>query len=207
LKPLKIILNLLIFVTLLTSCRTIKIQDYLRTYDQEQLIYKFQTDSSGHNIFYDDTLTCKLLVRHNIFWKRLDQNFDIFYFEKSNLKNSSEKDNPFFEFSFCFDNGNLYADKYFDKSANRMSSSLMKLLIPSKIKKGDSFIYQGSDYRGTMKFVGFEDLQWHKLRIQKCLKFSYEETYPKRTYYMWFTKKWGLIKWTKPNGDVGIMYE
>ena len=203
LKPLNIILTLFIFIALLTSCKTVKIQGYFRTYDQEQLIYKFKTDSS----FYDDTLTCKILVRNKIFWKRVDQNFDIFYFDKSNLQNSSEKENPFFGFSFCFEKGNLYAAQYFDKSPNRMSSSLMKLFIPSKIKSGDNFNYQGSDYKGTLTFIGFEDLHWHRLGLQKCLKFSYSEAYPKRTYYMWFTKKWGLIQWTKPNGDEGIMYE
>jgi hypothetical protein len=191
----------------MTSCNAVRIQEYFRTYDEEHLIYKFKRDSVGFRTFYDDTLTCKVIVRHKVFWKQLDRNFNVFYFNKSNLTFSSMRENPFLNFSYCFDKGNLYAEQYFDKSANRMSGSEMKLLMPSKIKKGDSFIYQGSDYKGKFTFLEFDQIQWHNLGLQKCLKFSYEIAYPKQTYYIWLTKKWGIIKWTKPNGDEGIMYE
>jgi hypothetical protein len=198
---------LIVSAYLLTSCRTVKIQEYFRTYDLENLIYKFKRDSSGFTTFYDDTLTCRIIVRNKIFSKNPDQNFDVFYFDKSNLSMSPEWESPFFGFSYCFNRRNLYAEQYFDKSPGRMSGNGMKLLIPSRIRIGDSFMYQGSDYKGKLTFIEFEDLQWHHFELHKCLKFSYEEVFSKSTYYIWFTKKWGIIKWTKPNGDEGTLYE
>ena len=192
---------------LLTSCKSVKIQNYFRIYDNEDLVYKFQNDSSGMTSFYDDTLTCKIIVRRGVLGNRYDENFNIFYFDKSNLTNSPKEENPFYEFSYFFDNGNLYIGQHESRSFNPIFSSQFKFLIPNKIHKGDSFTFNGSDYKSVFTFIDIEDFQWHKLPILKCLKFSITEVYSKKTYFIWLTKKWGLVKWTKPNGEYGIMYE
>ena len=191
----------------MTSCKSVKIQQYFRTYDNENLTYKFQKDSLGLTNFYDDTLTCKIIVRHGVLGKRYYENFNIFYFEKSNLANSKKEESPFYEFSYFFDKGNLYIGQNEGRSLNPMFATQFKMLIPSKIKKGDSFVFTGSDYKSVFNFIGIEDFQWHKLPILKCLKFSITEVYANKIYYIWLSKKWGMVKWTKPNGEYGIMYE
>ena len=184
-----------------------KIQNYFRTYDNEDLIYKFQRDSSRLTSFYDDTLTCRIIVRRGVLRDRYDENFNIFYFDKSNIINSPKNESPFYEFSYFFDKGNLYIGQHESKSLNPIPFSQFKFLIPSKIHKGDSFTFEGSDYKSVFTFIAIEDLQWHKLPALKCLKFSITEVYSKKTYYIWLSKKWGIVKWTKPNGEYGIMYE
>lgn len=160
------ILSVVFIIYLLTSCKTAKIQQYFRTYDNESLRYKFKRDSLGIISYYDDTLTCRIVVRRGVFWKRYDKNFDVFYFDKSNVPNSSEKENPFYDFAFCFDKGNLYGGKSLSISMNPMFYSKMKLIIPSKVSKGDSAVFIGSDYKSVFTFIDFEDFEWHKLGIQ-----------------------------------------
>lgn len=196
-----------VFTCLVISCKSVKIQNYFRTYDNESLVYKFQKENSGLTTFYDDTLTCKIVVRHGVLGNRYDENFNIFSFEKTNLPISPIQESPFNEFSYFFDKGNLYVGRYENTSSNPLFFSQFKLLIPNKIKKGESFIFKGSDYKCEFTFIDVENFQWHKLPTLKCLKFSITEVYSKRTYYVWLAKKWGIVKWTKPNGDIGIMYE
>ena len=192
---------------LLTACKTVSVKKYFRIYDNEDIVYKFQKDSLGIKSYYDDTLATKIIVRRGVFPNHYDQNFNLFYFDKSDLSNSPKELSPFYNFTYCFDNGKLYIGQNLSRFSNPLYYSRFKLLIPGKIKKGENFIFEGSDYKSIFNFVGIEDYKWHNLPTLKCLKFSITEVYSNKVYYIWLAKKWGLVKWINPNGEEGIMYK
>jgi hypothetical protein len=198
---------LLTLTALLHSCKSITIAKHIRAYDNEQFIYKFQTDSLGKLYYYGDTLTCRMLVRKGVLGKMNNKNFDVFYFEKPVSANSTYDSNPFDRLTFCFDKGNLYIGHDLSRGLNPMFGNKMVLLMPSKIRKGEVFTFKGSDYKFELIFLGFESLKWHNLGFQNCLKFSVNIGYSKKTHYVWFSQKWGIIKWIMPNGNEGVLYE
>lgn len=204
------ILWLLLTVTTVFSCKTIRLSNYLSVYDDEMYVYHFVKDSSGIIHSYDDTVTCKMLVRKGVLANNFHQNHDIFYYESSRAIDTSTvdiftSDIPWNQFTYCFWKGNLYMGDDIVRNHNPMYGDMVRT-IPKKVKFNSVYTYHNGDYIKSYRFHGLEDIAYDTNVVRNTLKvsigFDSREGF-KTTDTIWLIKKFGVFKWSRPDGYVG----